>query len=55
MDNIRFSLICLFIAVFGAILVNFNQTSQISDLTKRTKNLEAALKAYNIPLTVEKE
>lgn len=54
MSNFQFGLTCLAIAALMANIVNISQTSQIGELKSRTKNLEAALAAYNIPMPVEK-
>ena len=55
-----FALACFVCGVIGlgilcANLANLSQTAQISDLRSRTKVLESALKAYNIPFKQEVE
>lgn len=50
-----FALACFVIAILCANLANLSQTAQISDLRSRTKVLESALKAYNIPFKQEVE
>ena len=46
----NFGVLCVAFAVLLASLVNLHQTFQIDDLNNKTKNLEAALKAYNITM-----